>query len=192
MIWYHQKIIRTTKFFHVIIIFFYIILAEVGAPPIFSVVCFRWSAIQKQCFHFTLLLRTFQKFDSPLALVCYCYLSIPQFCYCYFHCSPLLLVRNSSTAIFTVVHSMLQFAIQQYQFQYQPTLFDNFFSLKYFIKIGQKIQTSGIAEAQFQQSASAGPLFLPVHWALSFQKSAGQQTSRLMDQNSGRPTCAWQ
>jgi hypothetical protein len=43
-----------------------------------------------------------------------------------------------------------QFAIPQYLCQYQHPLFDNFFTFKYFEKKGQKIQNSGIAEAQFQ------------------------------------------
>jgi hypothetical protein len=41
---------------------------------------------------------------------------------------------------FTVLHfavpqfAILQFTIPQYQYRYQPPLFDNFFSLKYFLK----------------------------------------------------------
>jgi hypothetical protein len=40
-----------------------------------------------------------------------------------------------------------QFAIPQYQYLYEPPLFDNFFFFVF--KIGQKMQNSGIAEAQF-------------------------------------------
>jgi hypothetical protein len=59
-----------------------------------------------------------------------------------------------------------QFAIPQYHYhyQYQLPFFDNFFSLKCFFLIGQEMQNSRIAKAQFQESASAGPLFLPVRW----------------------------
>jgi hypothetical protein len=52
-----------------------------------------------------------KKYGSPLALV-------RSFGYCYFFCSPLLLVLNSAityaTAIFTEVHCILQFAIPQF------------------------------------------------------------------------------
>jgi hypothetical protein len=43
-----------------------------------------------------------------------------------------------------------QFAIPQYQYQYlyQPPLFDNFCSF-FIFKIGHKMQNSGKAEAQF-------------------------------------------
>ncbi len=83
----------------------YLQLPEVGSRY-FSVVRFCWSAIQKQCFRFALV-RNFKKYGSPLALFRYSATAIfsveryhqsaiPLFCYHYFHCIPLLLVRDSA------------------------------------------------------------------------------------------------
>ncbi len=50
------------------------------------------------------------------------------------------------------------------------------------------MQNSGIAEAQFRLSASAGPLFLPVRWSaiiFAVRWAADQQPA---DKNSGLPT----
>ncbi len=96
------------------------------APAIFSVVHFCWSAIQKQCFRFSLV-RNFKKFGSPLALVRYSAIAIFSVVFALVHNSgiPLPLFslqstatspqfRYSDTAIFTVVHSVPQLAIPQF------------------------------------------------------------------------------
>ncbi len=50
------------------------------------------------------------------------------------------------------------------------------------------MQNSGIAEAPFRQSASAGPLFLPVHWSGIISVVHWAADSGPADQNNGLPT----
>jgi hypothetical protein len=50
------------------------------------------------------------------------------------------------------------------------------------------MQNSGIAEAPFCWSASAGPLFLPVRWSASILVVRWAADSGPVDQNSGLPT----
>jgi hypothetical protein len=72
---------------------------------------------------------------------------------------------------------MPQFAIPQYQ--YQPPLFDNFFSLKYFLKLAQKMQNSELQKLIFgsplPQSATS-PLFCYHFGSLLGSGLADQQT----------------
>ncbi len=99
--------------FHTHRIYMYIL--QRWAPAIFSVVHFRWSAIQKQCLRFTLV-HYFQKFDSPLALVRYSAIAIFSVVCCHQSAIPLFRYR-----IFTIVHCY-QSAILLPLFSLQSTI----------------------------------------------------------------------
>ncbi len=148
------------------------------------VVCQRWSAIPLPQF-----------FPQ-------CAATSPQF-----HYSATAILRQSTamslqfhysaTAFLAVVHCVLQFAIPQFtipqitihQYQYQPPLFDNFFSLKYFLKQAKKIQksrnsilvvclgwsaifTSPLVRYHFVNPLNSGPKQRSAHLCTLFVKSS--------------------
>ncbi len=150
------------------------------------------SAIQKQCFRFALV-RNLKKLDSPLLLVRYSATAIFSIVCC--HQSAILLFHY---LFFTVVHYMPQFATQQFAIpqyaipQYQCISVSISINPHYLIissllnifKHWPKMQNSRIAKVPFQQSASAGPLFLPVRWSAIISLVCWAADSGPSDQNS--------